>query len=104
MKMNVLGVKRVKGIAKASGADFDMHMVVVRVPIEKRQATEKSKLMVDGAGFETAEIDLAPESLPAFLALEGRYPLDLDLSMDQRFHMGQLKTFCVAHDAKAPAK
>lgn len=98
MQMHVLGCKRVKGVAKESGNDFDMNMLIVRVPVESRQPTEKSKLLVEGAGYETADIDMAPEALPAFLALQGRYPLDLELNIDQRFHMGRLKSFVVGHN------
>lgn len=101
MQLNVLGVKRVKGVAKASGNDFDMYMLIVRVPIEKREPSEKSKLLVDGAGFESADIELAPEALPAFKALDGRYPLDLEILTEQRFHMGQFKTQVIGHNLKA---
>jgi hypothetical protein len=104
MQMHVLGCKRVKGVAKASGNDFDMNMLIVRVPIETRKPTEKSKLLVDGAGYETADVEMAPEALPAFLALQGKYPLDLELLMDQRFFMGQFKTFVVGHGQQQPLK
>lgn len=101
MQMHILGVKRVKGVAKNSGNEFDMHMLVVRVPIERKEASEKSKLMIDGAGFEAADIELAPEALPAFKALEGRYPLDVELLTEQRFIMGQFKTQVIGHNHKA---
>ena len=104
MQMHVLGCKRVKGVAKATGNDFDMHFIVVRVPIEKRQPTEKSKLLVDGAGFETADVEMAPEALPAFLALQGRYPLDLELLTEQKFFMGEFKTFITGHGQQSPLK
>lgn len=93
MKMQVLGAKHVGGTSKA-GSEFDIHALIVRVPIESGSF---GKVRIAGAGYETADVDLDPAALPQFLALQGRYPLELELLTEQKFHRGEFKTFVIGH-------
>lgn len=97
MKMHVMGCKRIAGVAKATGNEFDMHALIVRVPLESGSF---GKVRIDGAGFETAEVELDPSGLAAFKALQGQYPLDLELVTEQKFHRGEFKTFVTGHTHK----
>lgn len=87
MKLQVQGVKRVIGTAKATGQPFDMCTLFAMVPIE---TVSSAKITVQGAGFELAEINLDADSLPQFLGLS--YPLVLDLVTDSRPYRGKFET------------
>lgn len=87
MKMTVLGVKRVKGISSKTGNDFDMCRLIGMVPVSP---TSNSKVTISGHGFEVAEVELDPDSLPQFSTL--KFPAQLDLTTDSRPFMGKFET------------
>ena len=94
MKMQVLGVKRVEGTGKETGNAFDMCRVVVSVPIETGAfGKEPKRTIISGYGFESAEIECAPEALPMFAKL--KFPCEIDLHTDQRLYRGKFETVCV---------
>lgn len=87
MKLTVLGVKRIQGLAKASGNPFDMCRLMAMVPID---VTSGEKLTVTGHGFELAELELDPAAMGQFAGL--KFPTTLDLSTDSRPFRGKFET------------
>ncbi|GAB2879433.1 hypothetical protein GCM10027046_04230 [Uliginosibacterium flavum] len=90
MKLQVLGVKRVKGESKESGAPFDMCRIIALSPIESMAS---GKLQITGAGFEVAEMSLLPEAMPKFLSLP--FPCDVELVIEPRAYRGKFESFVV---------
>lgn len=90
MKMTIIGVKRITGIAKASGNPFDMCHVIGLVPIEVRAG---GKLSLDGAGSETMEIPLDISALSEFKQL--KYPAVVDMSVEPRPRNGKVESVVV---------
>jgi hypothetical protein len=86
MKLNVLGVKRIEGNAKATGNPFDMCRLFAAVPIE----IATGKVNVSGFGFELAEISLDPAALDQFRGV--KFPAVLDCTSDSRPFRGKLET------------
>lgn len=89
MKFNVVGVKRIVGTAKASGAAFDMCRAYCLVPVELSQG----KTQVSGYGSEVAELELVPEAMPQFAGLT--FPALLDLVVEQKFLFGEFRSVVV---------
>lgn len=89
MKMTIIGVKRITGIAKATGNPFDMCHVIALVPVEVRAG----KLALDGAGMETMEIPLAVEALNEFKVL--KFPGAVDLMVEPRPRNGKVESVVV---------
>lgn len=87
MKLQVIGVKRVQGTAKATGQPFDMCTLYAIVPIER---VSNGKLEVTGAGFELAEVSLEAEALAAFKTV--KFPAVLELHTDSRPRFGKFET------------
>ena len=87
MKLTVVGVKNLKGKAKATGNPFEMCRLFALVPIE---IASNDKIVVEGFGFELAEINLDPAALDGFKAV--KFPATLDLSTDSRPYRGKLET------------
>ncbi len=98
MKFNVIGAKRIEGVAKVSGNPFDMCRVYCVVPIE--QSAGKTK--VSGFGSELAELELSPDALPQFAGL--KFPCELELKVDQRFVFGEFRSVVVGVDAGTGTK
>lgn len=94
MKVLVSGVKQTEGNAKATGNPFCMTRVFALVPIEPAAG----KIRVQGFGYEVAEMELAPEALPAFNGM--RFPCQLELEVDQKFLFGEFRSIVVG--VKAP--
>lgn len=86
MKLNVIGVKRIKGTSTKTGNAFDMCRLFALVPI----TPQGGKTLIQGHGFELAEMELDPNSLPNFSRLS--FPVELELSTDTRPFMGKLET------------
>jgi len=86
MKLNVLGVKRVKGKAK-SGSDFDMCRLFAMVPIDP---VHSEKIDITGSGFELAEMELDPAALLSFSSLT--FPVEIELQTDTRPYRGKLES------------
>lgn len=97
MKLNVLGVKRIKGTNKA-GNEFDMCHLLGMVPL---QAGGSATVSITGHGFEVAEMPLAPEAMASFASL--RFPVILELDTDVRPFMGKLETFVIGYVPLSPS-
>jgi hypothetical protein len=96
MKFHLVGVKRIVGVAKASGAPFDMCRAYCLVPIEKAQG----KTSVTGYGFELAELELDAAALPQFAAFS--LPADVELDVEQKFLFGEFRSIVVGVSAPVP--
>jgi len=89
MQMTVLGVKRMHGKSKA-GNDFDMCAVRVLVAVE---TGARAQVIVEGYGFEEAEVMCDTKALPQFAGL--KYPCLCELQTDQVHRMGKFETVVV---------
>lgn len=89
MKLNVIGVKRIKGTSSKTGNPFDMCRLFALVPI----TSQGGKTLIQGHGFELAEMELDPDSLSTFSRLS--FPCELELSTDTRPFMGKLETVVI---------
>lgn len=85
MKVMVFGVMRMQGRSAKTGAAYDMSRLYVASSIQPK-ATEA--YVREGAGFESAEVELDPAAMPVFVAL--KYPIVLDLETDMRLQGGKL--------------
>lgn len=77
MKAKIVGVQRVRGIAKASGNAFDFARVNVLTPVEVRAS---EKFTSEGHGFEVVEYELRLDALPKFSGLS--YPAEVELETE----------------------
>lgn len=98
MKLNVLGVKRIKGTSSKSGNEFDMCHLLAVVPF---QAGGSANVNITGYGMEVAEMPLAPEAMASFASL--KFPVNLELDTDVRPYMGKLETFVVGFVPPSPS-
>lgn len=86
MKLNVIGVKRIKGTSSKTGNEFDMCRLFALVPI----TPAGGKTLIQGFGFELAEMELDPSALESFRGVS--FPAELELTTDTRPFMGKLET------------
>lgn len=77
MRAIVIGVKRMSGVGKESGKNFDFAQVEILRPME---VTASPKFTLVGFGYETSKIDLAVEALDRFRDV--RFPSTLELTVD----------------------
>ena len=77
MRATVIGVKRMSGIGKESGKNFDFAQVEILRPME---VSSTPKFTLVGYGYETSRIDLSLESLDRFRDV--RFPATLELIVD----------------------
>jgi hypothetical protein len=98
MKIQVLGVKRIKGTSKKTGNDFDMCFLYGMVPV---QVGGSDAVKITGHGFEVAQMELDPEALEAFKSVN--FPAQLELQTDSRPFMGEFKTVVCGFEKPAPA-
>lgn len=99
MKLNIIGVKRIKGAKSKAGNPFDMPRLFAMVPIEN---VSNDKVQITGKGFELAEVPFDPLAEVDFLKLT--YPQVLDLKMDSRPFMGKFESICVGYELHAALK
>lgn len=90
MKLQVLGVKRIKGVAKATGNDYDMCSLYAMVPVE---LVQNANMKITGYGFEVAEMRLDQQALDRFEKV--RFPAALTLEVEARAYMGKIESFVV---------
>ncbi|WP_148714036.1 hypothetical protein [Chitinolyticbacter meiyuanensis] len=97
MKALVLGVRRQKGIAKASKKPYDMCTLIIGSPIQPAATEAFTK---EGFGFEPGEIDLAVETLPQFEKV--KFPAWLDLVTDNVMRFGRLQPIVIGYGDPQP--
>lgn len=92
MQIQVIGVKRVQGNAKATGNPFDMCRLYALVPIEPGAG----KVTITGFGLECGEMELDPGALPEFAKIQ--LPARLELKTEQKFIMGEFRSIVVGFE------
>lgn len=92
MKMPVIGVKKVQGIAKVSGDPFTITRLLCLVPVEN---VNLKSVQISGFGSEVAELELAPEALAQFGKLTPGNVQLLDLATETRHVRGKFETVVV---------
>lgn len=98
MKVKAIGVMRMKGISKTTGAPYDFAQVMY---LRKLEPVNSEKLTITGAGYEVAKLDLQIESLHKFNDLV--FPADLDLTLETIPDRRGVKSVCsgfAAHSIK----
>lgn len=98
MKALVIGVKRVAGIAKATGNPFDMTRVVIGSPVAP---VNNDRMTVEGFGYEVNEIPMDVTAMGAFRSL--RFPCVVDLETDSRPYRGKLELIVTGVKAEKAA-
>lgn len=98
MKVLVLGVINMAGTSKKTGTGYDMFRVITGSEIT---AVSREGFQRRGAGYEPADIDLAPEAFNQFTGF--KYPVVLDLETDMRLSGGKLVPICIGVKEKAAA-
>lgn len=99
MKMQVLGVKRMNGIAKESGDPFDMATLFGILPIEQ---VTSAKFSVQGYGYEIGEMVLDPDALKQFEHF--KYPCLLELDLEPINYKGKITQIVVGTSTPQPVK
>ncbi len=98
MRVKALGAYRMTGIAKTSGKSYDMGKLVIEVPVENMATPKMTRV---GFGSTTNELDVLPESISKF---NFRFPLELDLEVDQVLQFGRLQAVIVGAKQVAAVK
>ena len=88
MKIRVEGGKGLYGTSKA-GNPTDFATLNVSMVCESK---ELAKMSITGFGREAAEMRLDPKAIPSFKALEGKFPIELELITDQVFMFGRFES------------
>lgn len=97
MKLNVIGIKRIKGDKSKAGNPYDICSLFAMVPIE---TAANDKLTITGQGYELAEMPLDPESM--YLFDKVKFPQELNLTMDSRPRFGKFESVCVGFEVVTP--
>lgn len=99
MKAQVLGVKRMSGIAKESGNEFDMASLTIILPIEE---VNTKKIRVSGFGYEVAEMVLEPEAVQKFAGF--KFPCALDLEVELVNYRGKATQIVTGTSTPVPVR
>lgn len=89
MRVNAIGVQRLKGVSK-TGSPFDFARVMFLRPVE---VTSGEKFTSQGFGFMQGEIDLSIDALHKFNDV--KFPAMLDLALEQVPDRRGVKSVCV---------
>lgn len=95
MKVLCCGAFRLSGTSKA-GSQFDMCVLKV---LRQAESFDNEKLHCRAYGYESVDLPLDHEVLPQFSEL--RYPVMLNLTLDQKMTRKGVETFVVGFDPKA---
>lgn len=102
MRVHAIGVKRLSGIGKESGRQYDFAQLEILRPMEP---VAKKEFRLMGYGFETSKLDCAPDCLDKFR--DFRFPCVLDLAVETIPGRNGLRSVVVgarpAADVKAAA-
>jgi len=77
MRVHAIGVKRLSGVGKETGRQYDFAQLEILRPMEP---VAKKDFRLMGYGFETSKLDLAPDCLEKFRDV--RFPAQLDLAVE----------------------
>lgn len=96
MRVQAIGVKRIRGVGKESGREFDFTQLTILKPIDN---ASKELFSLQGYGYETSDIDVENEALNQFAHVQ--FPATLDLVVDTQPGRKGLRSVVVG--IKAPA-
>lgn len=99
MKLQVLGVKRIKGTSQKSGNDYDMCSLYALTPME---SVKNANMQITGYGHEVAEMPLDPSILENFEKI--RFPAMLTLQLEARAYRGKFESFVVGFTQESNVK
>jgi hypothetical protein len=85
MKIQVLGVKLMKGLSKESGNPFEMCSLFAVLPIEQ---VTGAKFSVEGYGYEVGEMAVEPSAVKQFESF--KYPCILELTQEAVLYRGKI--------------
>jgi len=85
MKIQVLGVKHVSGIAKESKNPYSMATLLAVVPIEQ---VSGANFKVEGFGYEVGEMQVDEKAISQFSGF--KYPCMLELILEPILYRGKM--------------
>lgn len=92
MRVTALGAYSMKGIAKKSGAAYEMARLVIRAP---QETTATATMQRVGFGYGTNELELDPQALQKFNMPYGPEGVELDLEIGNVVQYGRLQSIIV---------
>lgn len=95
MKINVIGIKRIKGDKSKAGKPYDICSIFGLVPIE---TSSTDSMTVSGKGFELAEIPFDPNEFDSTAFSSIKFPSFIELHMDSRPRYGKFEAICVGYE------
>lgn len=99
MKLNIIGIKRIKGDKSKAGNPYDICSIFGLVPIE---TSSTEKMTVSGKGFEIAEVPFDPDQFDHINFGNIKFPQMIELHMDSRPRFGRFESVAVGFElAKA---
>ena len=90
MKVQILGITRMKGVGKKSQQPYDMCNIKAAIPQENVNTDSMKK---NGYGFDVAEIRADPQCIESFRDL--KFPCMVTLKLEQEFRYGKMEQICV---------
>ncbi|MFT3847866.1 MAG: hypothetical protein QM739_04070 [Propionivibrio sp.] len=92
MRVTVLGAYSMKGIAKKSGAPYEMAKLVIRAPQETMANANMQRI---GFGYGVNELDLDPAAIQKFNLPYPPEGIELDLEVGSIVQYGRLQAIVV---------
>jgi len=95
MRLNIIGIKRIKGDKSKAGNPYDICSIFGLVPIE---TSSNEKMTVSGQGYEIAEVPFDAEKLQLQDFNGFKFPQLVELHMDSRPRFGRFESVAVGFD------
>lgn len=92
MRVTALGAYTMKGIAKKSGAPYEMGKLVIRAPQETMANANMQRI---GFGFGVNELDIDPAVIQQFNLPYPPEGIELDLDVGSHVQYGRLQAIIV---------
>lgn len=92
MRVTALGAYTMKGIAKKSGAPYEMGKLVIR---SQQETMANANMQRIGFGFGTNELDLDPSAIQKFNLSYPPEGIELDLEVGSVVQYGRLQAIIV---------
>lgn len=95
MRLNIIGIKRIKGDKSKAGNPYDICALFGLVPIE---TSASDKMIVTGKGFEIAEVPFDPEQFDHVAFSSLKFPQVVDINMDSRPRFGKFESIAIGYE------
>lgn len=95
MRLNIIGIKRIKGDKSKAGNPYDICSIFGLVPIEQSMS---EKMTVTGKGYEIAEVPFDANEFDHVKFSGLNFPLQIDLLMDTRPRFGRFESVCIGFE------